>query len=92
MVILTKKAFSQLASLLSIMHLKGHVENLVLCGDRGFTVDEGSMTQVKNIELYLKNNKMVHDREKNVADQWVKKTIIEQRPPGKILSDLVIAS
>lgn len=75
-----------------IMHLKGHVENLVLCRDRGFTVDESNLTQVQNMALYLKKNKMVHDREKNVADQWVKPTIIEQRPPGRILSDLVLTS
>ena len=74
------------------MRLKGHVENLVLGRDRGFTVDESNLTQVQNMALYLKKNKMVHDREKNVADQWVKPTIIEQRPPGRILSDLVLTS
>ena len=78
-----------------IMHLKGHVESRVLGESpclKGFTVNEGNLEQIRFIESHLKTNKMVHPREKDVVDQWVKPTIIEQRDPSRILSDLVLAS
>lgn len=74
-----------------ITHLKGDVKKHVLCQDR-VSVDEGNLAQVQSFMEYLKTNKMIKDREKNVVDQWVKTTLIEQRPPAKILSDLVLTA
>ena len=61
-----------------IMHLKGHVESRVLGESpclKGFTVNEGNLDQIRFIESHLKTNKMVHAREIDVVDQWVKPTI-----------------
>ena len=74
-----------------ITHLKGDVKKHVLCQDR-VSVDEGNLEQVQSFLEYLKTNNMIKDREKNVVDQWVKTTLIEQRPPVKILSDLVLTA
>jgi len=74
-----------------LTHLKGDVKKHVLCLDR-VPVDEGNLEHVQSFMEHLKTNKMIKDREKNVVDQWVKTTLIEQRPAAKILSDLVLAA
>ena len=63
----------------------------VLCQDL-VSADEGNLEQVKSFMEYLKTNNMIKDREKNVVDQWVKTSLIEQRPAAKILSDLVLTA
>lgn len=79
------------ACLHPITHLKGDVKKHVLCQDL-VPVDEGNLEQVKSFMEYLKTNNMIKDREKNVVDQWVKTSLIEQRPAAKILSDLVLTA
>jgi hypothetical protein len=92
MVILTTKAFTLAACLDPITHLKGDVKKHVLIFQDRVPVDEGNLEQVQSFMEHLKTNKMIKDREKNVVDQWVKTSLIEQRPAAKILSDLVLTA
>jgi hypothetical protein len=71
-------------------HLKGHVEKLVLGEDRGLSVNEESLFEVKTHLSNLTKQKVVHYRETALRELWIPSRIIEDRQADRILSDAVL--